>query len=81
MPSRPWNPTKLKRSQIRFLKAQEEKGKHIGFQNLANIIYTNELQRHTPERAADIARKTAGMQAVKLGVHKGTKRHHIPVLR
>ena len=82
MPSGPWKPHKLTQAQIRFLKAQEAKGKHLGFKNLANIIYTGELEEGRGHVvAARIAKRTAGMQAVRKGIHKGTRRQHIPVLR
>lgn len=77
----PYVPHKISQASIRYLKAQEQNGKHIGFKNLADIIYTDELKRHPHERAAEIAIKTAGMQAVAKGIHKGTHRNHIPVVR
>ena len=81
MPKGPWKPRKLSPKSIRYLKAQEAQGKHLGFDNTANLIYTGELQKHSKERAAYIARRTAGMMAVQKGIHKGTRREHIPVVR
>lgn len=76
-----YRPHKISEKSIRYLKAQQEKGRHLGFKNLADIVYTDELKRHSHERAADIAIKTAGMQAVKKGIHRGTHRNHIPVVK
>lgn len=82
MPSGPWKPHKLSQASIRYLKAQQAAGKHLGFQNLANIIYTGELNDGRSHLvAARIARRTAGMQAVSKGIHKGSRRDHIPVRR
>lgn len=76
-----WKPHKLSPKSLRYLKAQEAKGRHIGFDNTANIIYTGELGRHSPQRAADIARRTAGMIAVRKGITRNSKREHITVIR
>lgn len=82
MPKGPWKPRYLNKKQIRFLKAQESEGKHLGFDNVANIVYTGELhagKSHTT--AKRIAERTAGRQAVMKGIHRGTMREHIPVQR
>ncbi|MDE1770852.1 MAG: hypothetical protein KGI28_09940 [Thaumarchaeota archaeon] len=82
MPKGAWKPRYLNPRQIRYLKAQEEKGRHLGFNNLADVIYTGELHAgRSHETAERIAKKTAGMQAVKKGVHRGTHRNHIRVLK
>ena len=76
-----YKPHRISQKSIRYLKAHEGKGRHIGFKNLADIVYTDELKRHSNQRAADIAVKTAGMQAVAKGIHRGTHRSHIPVVK
>lgn len=82
MPSGPWKPRRLSQASIRYLKAREAEGKHLGFENLANIIYTGELNEGRSHDVAErIAKRTAGMQAVKRGIHRGTRRDTIPVRR
>lgn len=80
MPKGPWKPRYLSKKTIRYLKAREAQGKHLGFDNVANMIYTGE--RHAgkaPSTAERIAKRTAGMQAVQRGITRGTRREHIPV--
>lgn len=82
MPKGPWKPQYLSKKTLAYLHAREQAGEHLGFDNVANIIYTGE--RHagkSPKIAARIAQKTAGRQAVTKGIHRGTMRQHIPVHR
>ena len=80
MPKGPYKPRYLSKKTIRYLKAQEAKGKHLGFDNTANIIYTGERHAGKSEKVAErIAVRTAGMQAVRKGITRGTRREHIPV--
>jgi len=78
-------PRKLSKKSIRYLKAQEEKGKHLGFENLRNIIYTGELEKHPSQIAARIANRTAGTIAISKGRTHGSGKYRnsgtIPVAR
>jgi hypothetical protein len=73
-------PHRLTERQIRKLKADQAQGKHLGFYNVRNLIYTNALQRHTPDVAVRIAQKKAGMISVSKGITRKTRRDTIPII-
>jgi hypothetical protein len=76
-------PHKLSKKSIRYLKAREANGEHLGFENLQNIIYTGELRKHSAPVAKRIAIRTAAQTAIRKGRTRGSHQNNgsIPVLR
>jgi hypothetical protein len=78
--SNDWQPHQISEQKVSTLQKDAREGKHIGAENLGDIVFTNEIKRHSPERAREIAYGVIGIQARQTGHTRGNPTSHVRTL-